>query len=144
MNPGCWEVKWDFRDDCVAALMVSPGFSVRLPLFNGIPKALRRVPHLTVTWAHQPSYSGWESRYSHYDNQAFQLNCMLQPPFPMSPSFDASFASMHNSPRSPGVLIQKSPLMVGDSSTHEQTAQLTHGSRTDFIQLPFTGPNGWR
>ncbi|KAF5352462.1 hypothetical protein D9756_006010 [Leucocoprinus leucothites] len=37
MDAGCWEVKWDHRDDCVAALMV-----------------LRRVPHLTVSWAHQP------------------------------------------------------------------------------------------
>ncbi|KAJ2914255.1 hypothetical protein MD484_g6126, partial [Candolleomyces efflorescens] len=49
MNQGCWEVKWDFRDDCVSALM-----------------ALRRVPHMSVTWAHQPSNSGWECRYPNY------------------------------------------------------------------------------
>ncbi|KIL00985.1 hypothetical protein PAXRUDRAFT_7769 [Paxillus rubicundulus Ve08.2h10] len=36
MDPGCWEVKWAHRDDCVSALVT-----------------LRRVPHLTVTWAHQ-------------------------------------------------------------------------------------------
>ncbi|KAH7886154.1 hypothetical protein F5I97DRAFT_1809036 [Phlebopus sp. FC_14] len=38
MDRGCWEVKWCHRDDCVSALMT-----------------LRRVPHLTVTWAHQSS-----------------------------------------------------------------------------------------
>ncbi|KAK2461581.1 hypothetical protein APHAL10511_006044 [Amanita phalloides] len=37
MDKSCWEVKWRHRDDCVSALM-----------------ALRRIPHLTVTWAHQP------------------------------------------------------------------------------------------
>ncbi|EIM92238.1 uncharacterized protein STEHIDRAFT_151573 [Stereum hirsutum FP-91666 SS1] len=37
MDPGCWEVKWQHRDDCVRALMT-----------------LRTVPHLTVTWAHNP------------------------------------------------------------------------------------------
>ncbi|KII94122.1 hypothetical protein PLICRDRAFT_122139 [Plicaturopsis crispa FD-325 SS-3] len=40
MDPRCWEVKWDHRDDAVSALMT-----------------LRRVPHLTVTWAHQASTS---------------------------------------------------------------------------------------
>jgi hypothetical protein len=24
MDPGCWEVKWDHRDDCIGALMVCP------------------------------------------------------------------------------------------------------------------------
>ncbi|KAF9481660.1 hypothetical protein BDN70DRAFT_511102 [Pholiota conissans] len=38
MDQGCWEVKWEHRDACVSALMT-----------------LRRVPHLTVTWAHQPA-----------------------------------------------------------------------------------------
>ncbi|KAL1737600.1 hypothetical protein EV714DRAFT_266399 [Schizophyllum commune] len=37
MDTGCYEIKWAHRDDCVTALMT-----------------LRRVPHLTVTWAHQP------------------------------------------------------------------------------------------
>ncbi|KAI6114941.1 hypothetical protein EDD17DRAFT_1809844 [Pisolithus thermaeus] len=36
MDHGCWEVKWHHRDDCVSAW-----------------KTLRKVPHLTVTWAHQ-------------------------------------------------------------------------------------------
>ncbi|TFK77320.1 hypothetical protein BDN72DRAFT_38095 [Pluteus cervinus] len=38
MDDTCWEVKWNHRDDCVSALTT-----------------LRRVPHLTVTWAHQAS-----------------------------------------------------------------------------------------
>ncbi|KZT30864.1 hypothetical protein NEOLEDRAFT_1174229 [Neolentinus lepideus HHB14362 ss-1] len=40
MDTGCWQVKWGHRDDCVNALMT-----------------LRRIPFLTVTWAHQPSSS---------------------------------------------------------------------------------------
>ncbi|KAG1774068.1 hypothetical protein EV702DRAFT_558139 [Suillus placidus] len=39
METGCWEIKWCHRDDCVCALMT-----------------LRRVPHLTVTWAHHPAH----------------------------------------------------------------------------------------
>ncbi|KAG2155623.1 hypothetical protein DEU56DRAFT_847357 [Suillus clintonianus] len=39
METGCWEIKWCHRDDCVGALMT-----------------LRRVPHLTVTWAHHPAH----------------------------------------------------------------------------------------
>ncbi|KAG0707521.1 hypothetical protein DFH29DRAFT_628554 [Suillus ampliporus] len=39
MEMGCWEIKWRHRDDCVGALMT-----------------LRRVPHLTVTWAHHPAH----------------------------------------------------------------------------------------
>ncbi|KAH9486538.1 hypothetical protein JR316_0000603 [Psilocybe cubensis] len=41
MDDLCWEIKWEHRDDCVSALMT-----------------LRRVPHLTVTWAHQPNTPG--------------------------------------------------------------------------------------
>ncbi|TCD68103.1 hypothetical protein EIP91_011556 [Steccherinum ochraceum] len=46
-----WEIKWKHREDCVSALMT-----------------LRRIPHITVTWAHQqlnpsPGYGG-ESRLS--------------------------------------------------------------------------------
>ncbi|KAF8898973.1 hypothetical protein BD779DRAFT_50484 [Infundibulicybe gibba] len=38
MDGRCWEIKWEHRDDCMSALTT-----------------LRRVPHFTVTWAHQPS-----------------------------------------------------------------------------------------
>lgn len=40
MDAGCWEIKWDHRDNCVTALMT-----------------LRRIPHLSVSWAHQPQQS---------------------------------------------------------------------------------------
>ncbi|KAF8274112.1 hypothetical protein EI94DRAFT_988658 [Lactarius quietus] len=36
MDPGCWEVKWENRNECLKALA-----------------ALRNVPHLTVTWPNQ-------------------------------------------------------------------------------------------
>ncbi|PSS29591.1 hypothetical protein PHLCEN_2v2739 [Hermanssonia centrifuga] len=36
MAPGMWEVKWERREDCVAALMT-----------------LGRVPHINITWAHR-------------------------------------------------------------------------------------------
>ncbi|KAJ7161358.1 hypothetical protein C8R43DRAFT_331590 [Mycena crocata] len=49
MDRRCFEVKWAHRDDCVSALMT-----------------LRRVPHLTVTWAHQPSPFGFEQQPSHH------------------------------------------------------------------------------
>ncbi|KAJ7040393.1 hypothetical protein C8F04DRAFT_255421 [Mycena alexandri] len=45
MSGSCWEVKWSHRDDSVSALMT-----------------LRRVPHLTVTWAHQPAPFGFENQ----------------------------------------------------------------------------------
>ncbi|KAJ7751270.1 hypothetical protein DFH07DRAFT_531521 [Mycena maculata] len=49
MNPGCFEVKFQHRDDCVSALMT-----------------LRRVPHLTITWAHQPSPFGFEQQHGRF------------------------------------------------------------------------------
>ncbi|KAF8640511.1 hypothetical protein AX17_000173 [Amanita inopinata Kibby_2008] len=49
MDTGCWEIKWKHRDDCIGALMT-----------------LRRIPHLTVTWAHQPSQNV-PSRFASHD-----------------------------------------------------------------------------
>ncbi|EPQ60378.1 hypothetical protein GLOTRDRAFT_124137 [Gloeophyllum trabeum ATCC 11539] len=46
MDKRCWQVKWGHRDDCVNALMT-----------------LRRIPFLTVTWAHQPSSFSQENHY---------------------------------------------------------------------------------
>ncbi|KAF8913080.1 hypothetical protein CPB84DRAFT_1760296 [Gymnopilus junonius] len=53
MDPSCWEIKWEHRDDCVSALMT-----------------LKRVPHLTVTWAHQPMPMplGKVNRSNHHQN----------------------------------------------------------------------------
>ncbi|TFY72800.1 hypothetical protein EVG20_g220 [Dentipellis fragilis] len=51
MDLGCWEVKWERREDCCAAFT-----------------ALRTVPHLTITWAHSlgtsPSPHGRPKAYS--------------------------------------------------------------------------------
>ncbi|TEB38965.1 hypothetical protein FA13DRAFT_1785235 [Coprinellus micaceus] len=90
MDAGCWEVKWDFRDDCVSALM-----------------ALRRVPHLTVTWAHQPSYSGWECRHPNYTHfpHAIQPTYMINPPFSSPSSLAAASPSFPNSSNSPANLF---------------------------------------
>ncbi|PBK76730.1 hypothetical protein ARMSODRAFT_1011957 [Armillaria solidipes] len=59
MDTRCFEVKWAHRDDCVSALMT-----------------LRRVPHLTVTWAHQPTFHG---RQSPYQNRSPSSNAALYP-----------------------------------------------------------------
>ncbi|PBL00508.1 hypothetical protein ARMGADRAFT_382575 [Armillaria gallica] len=59
MDTRCFEVKWAHRDDCVSALMT-----------------LRRVPHLTVTWAHQPTFNG---RQSPYQNRSPSSNAALYP-----------------------------------------------------------------
>ena len=53
MDPGCWEIKWENRNDCLTALAVSNTF----PHCEGLiflVQTLRSVPHLTVTWPNQP------------------------------------------------------------------------------------------
>ncbi|KAJ6621088.1 hypothetical protein B0H10DRAFT_2215358 [Mycena sp. CBHHK59/15] len=73
MNSGCFEVKWSHRDDCVSALMT-----------------LRRVPHLTVTWAHQPSPFGFEQQPFHQQGRFVPSHSNNGPgtayPFHTSPS----------------------------------------------------------
>ncbi|KAK0208832.1 hypothetical protein DFS33DRAFT_1380321 [Desarmillaria ectypa] len=59
MDTCCFEVKWAHRDDCVSALMT-----------------LRRVPHLTVTWAHQPTF---HERQSPYQNRSSSSNAAFYP-----------------------------------------------------------------
>ncbi|KAF9566097.1 hypothetical protein CPC08DRAFT_814999 [Agrocybe pediades] len=62
MDKLCWQIKWEHRDDCVSALMT-----------------LRRVPHLTVTWAHQPPPSGQSRRSTHYQpSGSFSYNYQYQ------------------------------------------------------------------
>ncbi|XP_006454050.1 hypothetical protein AGABI2DRAFT_113810 [Agaricus bisporus var. bisporus H97] len=46
MDTACWEIKWEHRDDCVTALMV-----------------LRRVPYLSVSWAHNSHTRHGDHRY---------------------------------------------------------------------------------
>ncbi|GLB35936.1 putative RNA recognition motif containing protein [Lyophyllum shimeji] len=78
MDTRCWEIKWEHRDDCVSALMT-----------------LRRVPHLTVTWAHQPAPFGSEQRspYSPFPhNNVAQYPLHVQDRLPFQRPRDASFS----------------------------------------------------
>ena len=54
MDTGCYEIKWAHRDDCVTALMVRGCWLHECTFLTLLVQTLRRVPHLTVTWAHQP------------------------------------------------------------------------------------------
>jgi hypothetical protein len=55
MDPGCWEVKWENRNDCLSALMASSTETPYASLMGLIHfiQTLRNIPHLTVTWPHQ-------------------------------------------------------------------------------------------
>jgi hypothetical protein len=80
MDVGCWEVKWDHRDDCVGALMVcSLFFSLccKFRLLTTYNQSLRRVPHLTVTWAHHQPPFGFEQRFSPHNHP--QLSAVSYP-----------------------------------------------------------------
>ncbi|KAJ6575338.1 hypothetical protein B0H19DRAFT_1254903 [Mycena capillaripes] len=61
MDRGVFEAKFEHRDDSVSALMT-----------------LRRVPHLTVTWAHQPPPFGFEQRgrfpFNHPNNGTYPFH----------------------------------------------------------------------
>ncbi|KAJ7651730.1 hypothetical protein DFH06DRAFT_552250 [Mycena polygramma] len=86
MDGGCWEVKWNHRDDSVSALMT-----------------LRRVPHLTVTWAHQPPPFGFDQHsrfpFNHPNNYPFHVQNFTSPtqprnqPLAPSPSATQSHSS---------------------------------------------------
>lgn len=54
MDPGCWEIKWVNRNDCLSALAASHTLSTpSLPSLITLVQTLRSVPHLTVTWPNQ-------------------------------------------------------------------------------------------
>jgi hypothetical protein len=54
MDSGCWEVKWERKDDCISALVVccTSIFTLRNSNNFWLSQTLRTVPHLTVSWAH--------------------------------------------------------------------------------------------
>jgi hypothetical protein len=68
MDPGCWEIKWVNRNDCLSALAASNTLSsTPLAWLTYLVQTLRSVPHLTVTWPNQlhaliPRRSGLFSR----------------------------------------------------------------------------------
>ncbi len=90
MAIGIWEVKWKDREDSVVALLVSFISVVVLPSQCSCQcQTLRRVPHLTVSWAHHPGPTGASSG-------GLLRTSMLTPPGTwMSPSrgrhFDGRF-----------------------------------------------------
>ncbi|KAL4067375.1 hypothetical protein V8B97DRAFT_1919100 [Scleroderma yunnanense] len=115
MDPGCWQVKWGNRDDCIAALTM-----------------LRRVPHLTVTWAHQsvsemhnrqpigscstfPTASGllWTEGAPQDDLNSPESNHFI----PLSHSVQDSNANDHSS-----VIHQVDP--VGGLDCHDKTERM--------------------
>jgi hypothetical protein len=57
MDPGCWEIKWVNRNDCLSALAASSTLPTPPPFFLAwlisLVQTLRSVPHLTVTWPNQ-------------------------------------------------------------------------------------------
>lgn len=54
---GCWTIKWRHREDCISALMT-----------------LRRVPHLTVTWAHPQSGVQQDHHTGYQHNAPYPLH----------------------------------------------------------------------
>ena len=75
MDNTCWEIKWDHRDDCVSALMVKNLLLDKSRRTNFNFQTLRRVPHLTVTWAHQSASSDDQrsiSAHRHIEHNAIQ------------------------------------------------------------------------
>ena len=74
MDPGCWEIKWENRNDCLSALAASDKPLLRLPGLMFLMQTLRGVPHLTVTWPNQqhaliPRRSGLFNRGHHVKDQ---------------------------------------------------------------------------
>ncbi|CAK5280300.1 unnamed protein product [Mycena citricolor] len=80
MDQRCFEIKWRLRDDCVNALM-----------------NLRHVPHMRVTWAHQPPTSADAYIHGLQPNGRFQ-----QTAFSFHPHLSASHlhqrSQTHTSP----------------------------------------------
>ncbi|KAJ7103313.1 hypothetical protein B0H15DRAFT_206570 [Mycena belliarum] len=118
MNAGVFEVKWAHRDDCVSALMT-----------------LRRVPHLTVTWAHQPGPFGFEQhpphqhgRFppNHINNGAYPFH--IQNPTPSSQSHAVS--------------VVTSPGTVQSHSSHVSAAgEAAHGSNSTDVSFSVSSTN---
>jgi hypothetical protein len=88
MDPGCWEIKWENRNDCLSALAASDTLSLQLPGLISLVQTLRSVPHLTVTWPNQqhaliPRRSGHFNRGHHVKDQlVFKRPSGLQQVFP--------------------------------------------------------------
>jgi len=126
LDSGCWEIKWEHRDDCVSALMVICFLlaSYLEASLTFLEQTLRRVPHLMVTWAHQPPPHGVEHR-TQYQNGHFQSNAS---PYPLHVqgrmSFTRSRGEMLHSPVEFSPLADQANLSTSDhvASPIESTA----------------------
>lgn len=102
MDPGVWEVKFGHRDDCICALQVilhqirTSATSVTHFLCL---QTLRRVPHLTVTWANlQQSSIPQTPRQSSISFRAPSSRAPASPrylPYSYSPAGSSPFSSSH-------------------------------------------------
>ncbi|KAG2156676.1 uncharacterized protein EDB93DRAFT_926724 [Suillus bovinus] len=135
METGCWEIKWCHRDDCVGALMT-----------------LRRVPHLTVTWAHHPAHPRQPMPYHgaqpvqinqhHWQGQAVNST-------PVTPShfaFPNRFSSIDSLvPCHPGTQPISSSASLGNISRNSNRAStalcdMTWSSQNSALDVTGTAP----
>ncbi|KAG6911611.1 hypothetical protein DXG01_011914 [Tephrocybe rancida] len=110
MDTGCWEIKWEHRDDCVSALMT-----------------LRRVPHLTVTWAHQPPPFGLEQRspympFLHNNLAQYPLHVQDQMQLTRSRALSLSDPFGFSCPPNKARRLSRSTSESGTSDTNSQNA----------------------
>ncbi|KAI0001641.1 hypothetical protein BJV77DRAFT_969003 [Russula vinacea] len=132
MDPGCWEIKWVNRNDCLSALAT-----------------LRSVPHLTVTWPNQqhaliPRRSGLVGRnHQVKDHLTTKRQSGLQHVHPrlgdhnnttgqIIPSMDSSSSWNHR--------VDTITAAVGSQSPSERWTIIDTCSNTDF-NVPPTVPH---
>lgn len=126
MDTGCYEIKWAHRDDCVTALMT-----------------LRRVPHLTVTWAHQPQSASDRTPYG-TPRQPQMMNTASYPLHVMSPSRD-----LQTTPRTTHGIGCASPMRehssfyspataaAGDAHDHSFQSNLGQRPKVELTDIDF-------
>ncbi|KAG1885960.1 hypothetical protein F4604DRAFT_1646552 [Suillus subluteus] len=135
METGCWEIKWCHRDDCVCALMT-----------------LRRVPHLTVTWAHHPAHPRQPMPYHgaqlvqtnqhHWQAQAASSTHMAPSHFPFPNRFSSADSLV---PYHPGIQPISSSASLGNierNSNRASTAlcDMTWSSQNGVLDTKGTTP----
>ncbi|KAH9081674.1 hypothetical protein EDB83DRAFT_2512528 [Lactarius deliciosus] len=136
MDPRCWEVKWENRNDCLTTLAASTyNLLHRLGLIPA--QALRNVPHLTVTWPNQqhaliPRRSGTRCPWSP-DNNNMASHVEISMNLPASKT-EATVDSQSSERLS----------CLGDADPPTTTNCWTvveSGSKTDFRDVPLIVPD---
>ncbi|KAG1813254.1 uncharacterized protein BJ212DRAFT_422216 [Suillus subaureus] len=135
METGCWEIKWCHRDDCVYALMT-----------------LRRVPHLTVTWAHHPAHPRQPMPYHgaqpvqtsqhHWQTQAASSTHMAPSHFPFPNRFSSADSLV---PYHPGIRPISSSASLGNTERNSNRAStalcdMTWSSQNGTLDTKGTAP----